>query len=201
MGVKQKQPSMKNLFHALLILAACTSGNAARAAGKQPKAPHAAQWVTVHTSDYTLQLPPGWKIGPQTPFGQRTIAPSASAATQKQYMTAMTAPGPAASSWQQLYHTALFFITRQNPSLKPTPYRLWRSPQGMQACSWEMKNSKGQVCGLYTVLRDSSMHILALSVHIPDTASQKMLTKCFQHMVNTAVLHPAGEKTSPSASR
>ncbi len=182
---------MKGIMIGLIVATVCSAGSSVLAVGKPKADPSLTKWVIVKTSDYTIELPRGWSLGPATPFGQRTISPAPSKKNIGKFMTAMTAAQPVSSSWTQLYHTALYFISQQNPLLKPTPYHLWRSPQGMTACSWEMKNGKGQIRGLYTVLRNSSMHILALSVHVPNTPSQKALTADFQHLVNTAVLHTA----------
>ena len=154
-------------------------------------------WVVINTPDYTIQLPTGWQAGPQTPFGQRTLSPRNSKSNTGEFMTAMTADGPTSESWDQLYHTALYFIGRAAGKnlLTPTPYRVLNGPQGTQSCSWEMHDAAGTVRGRYTILRDKSNHILALSVHIPKDAaiSAKHLTQYFQHLVDTAVLHPASE--------
>ncbi len=186
---------MKTHSYALVLAILCGSASCAPASGSAKTSSHLPKWITVKTPEYTLQLPQGWSIGPQTPFGQRTLAPKSAQKPVGTFMTAMTAPQPVASSWSQLYHTALYFITQQDPSLKATPYHLWRSPQGMSACSWEMKNTKGQIRGLYTVLRSSSMQLLALSVHIPNTTTEKTLSICFQHLVDTAQLHAAPSKS------
>ena len=109
-------------------------------------------------------------------------------------MSSMTGPGLGRQSWQQLYETSLYFITRYAPNgekMKATPYQLGKSRQDFETCSWTMTDADGLPLQRHVILKHSNGNILALSVKIPSSAekeSKERLEAIFQHMVDTAMV-------------
>ena len=147
------------------------------------------------TKNYIVETPEGWEVGHETPFGQREIRPAKETeADRGASMSSMTGPGLGRQSWQQLYETSLYFITRYAPNgkkMQATPFTLGKSRQKFETCSWTMTDSDGLPLQRHVILKHSNGNILALSVKIPPAAakeSKEGLKTIFQHMVDTAVV-------------
>ncbi len=211
----------RNVLSALLavtgstLMAALTVSAQEKPVGQEEKAAGnkvapQAKYVKLKTTLYTLELPAGWEAGPETPFGQREIKPMRATDMGKPAeksveqdsikgdegqslggMTAMTAQGLTTSSWDQLYKTSLFYITRYDRSdkIKATPYKLSKTKRGLASCSWTMQDAEGVSHARYTILKSPKGPILALSVKFPNKASQKRLDAYFQHVVDTALFN------------
>ena len=153
------------------------------------------QYCKIETKNYLIQTPEGWEVGQETPFGQREIRPTKETkADAGASMSSMTGPGLGRQSWQQLYETSLYFITRYAPNrekMKATPFTLGKSRQGFETCAWTMTDPDGLPLQRHVILKHSNGNILALSVKIPPAAakeSKEGLKTIFQHMVDTAVV-------------
>jgi len=149
----------------------------------------------IETKNYVIETPEGWEVGQETPFGQREIRPAKEMkAGRGASMSSMTGPGLGRQSWQQLYETSLYFITRFAPNgqkMQATPFTLGKSQQGFETCAWTMTNSDGLPLQRHVILKHSNGNILALAVKIPYGAakeSKEGLQTIFQHMVDTAVV-------------
>lgn len=147
------------------------------------------------TKNYVIELPEGWEAGQETPFGQREIRPAKDVeADHSGSMSSMTGPGLGKQSWEQLYQTSLFFITRyaaNGEKMSATPYKLGKSRQGFETCSWTMNNAEGHPLQRLVILKHTNGNILALSVKIPVGAAketQAKLDTIFDHIVSTAVV-------------
>ena len=110
-------------------------------------------------------------------------------------MSSMTGPGLGKQSWDQLYKTSLFYITRSGreggSKMKPTAYTLGKSKQGFETCSWTMNDTDSHPLARHVILKHTNANILALSVKLPPAATRETkerLERIFQHMVNTAVV-------------
>lgn len=149
------------------------------------------QYVTVETKPYTLEVPKGWQVGQETSFGQREIEPSETDKMAKgAALSAMTGPGLGKQSWEQLYRTSLFFITRSygTKPVTATSFQLTKTKQGFEAASWTMVDADKTPLSRYVVLKSPTGNILALSVKIPANAPRARLEEIFEHMVATAVV-------------
>ena len=124
----------------------------------------------LETKNYTVELPEGWEAGEETSFGQREIHPPSQKAADSDVnagasMSTMTGPGLGKQSWDQLYQTSLYFITRFGASSKKmvaTPYKLGKSAQGFEACSWTSRGSKKRKstsCAVWPFVKPSSARI------------------------------------------
>lgn len=138
-------------------------------------------FVRLDTPAYTLEVPKGWAVSRETSFGQRTME------SGKSQMTAMTAGGPVEPNWDRLYQTSLYFIRRENPG-KPTPYKISKSAQGYEACSFSILDEDGFASARYVILRNKEGRILALSVKIPEKRKERELQRAFDRMIRTAVV-------------
>lgn len=174
--------------------ASCGAGSKP-ARAKDEKAVKAVKYVEVKTANYTFEVPQGWKVGEETPFGQREMHPSAGGKQDEtQGMSSMTGPGLGKRSWQDLYDTSLYFITRYAPKggeMKATKYVLGKSKQGFETCSWSMLDAAGRTIQRHVILKHADGNILALSVKLPPSAATEdaaQLEAHFRHMVNTAIV-------------
>lgn len=139
-------------------------------------------YVRVESSLYTVEVPKGWAVGAETPWGARSMAPEGT----KGELGVMTA-GPTTASWDELYQTSLYFIMREERG-KATPYELSRTRQGYEAMSFSVLDSEGFPARRYVLLKAPSGRALALSVKIPSQASEKQWQVHFERMVRTARL-------------
>lgn len=149
----------------------------------------------IETKNYQIETPEGWEVGQETSFGQREIRPAKETkADHDASMSSMTGPGLGRQSWQQLYETSLYFITRYPPNgqkMQATPFKLGKSRQGFETCAWTMTDTEGLPLQRHVILKHSNGNILALSAKIPPSAtkeSKERLEAIFQHMVATAVV-------------
>lgn len=139
-------------------------------------------FVRVDTASYSLEVPKGWEVSPETSFGQREMTSS------EGKMTAMTAAGGGRQGWEQLYRTSLFFIMREKKG-QATPYKISKSSQGYEACTFSILDEKGFADRRYVILKNpKTENILALSVKIPNQKKEKDLQAAFDRMVRTAKL-------------
>lgn len=134
----------------------------------------------VETPKYSIEVPVGWTVGKQTPWGARDITPDQGAGQ----FGAMTA-GPTKDGWEKLYQTSLFFIKREEPGVE-TPYVVGRTKRGYECISFEVKNSEGFAARRYTLLKDAKGFVLALSIKIPSIKEERRFVALFQHMVDSA---------------
>lgn len=135
----------------------------------------------VVTSKYTIDVPNGWVVEKETPWGARSIQPDKKA---KGELGVMTAP-PGKQSWDQLYQTALYFIQREDKG-KATPYRLVKTPSGLQAASFEVLDNEGFASRRYVMVKDETKGLLALSVKVPSREADKQWTKHFERLIRSA---------------
>ena len=141
--------------------------------------PHA-DYTFVDTSKYSFEIPKGWDLGDETPWGARDILPKQEAGK----MGAMTA-GPTKATWAELYKTSLYFIQREAKG-DPTPFRTGKTKLGYECMSFEVLNKDKFANRRYTLLKNSAGSALALSINIPSKTVEKKYLEMFQHMVDTA---------------
>lgn len=165
---------------ALAIILIPRSANALQNVGKQSVP--AKDFALVETDKYSIQVPTGWTVGKETPWGARDITPKSGTGQ----MGAMTA-GPTRDSWDALYKTSLFYIKREEPGSE-TPYRIGKTKQGYECISFEVKNEDGFANRRYTLLKNKQGNVLALSIKIPTLDQEKKFKEMFQQMVDTAKL-------------
>ena len=134
----------------------------------------------VTTSTYTVEVPNGWAVSKQTPWGARRIQPGRGSGE----LGVMTAP-PGMQSWDQLYQTALFFIQREAKG-KATPYRLTKTPQGLEAASFEVLDGAGFPSRRYVMMKDNAKGLMALSVKVPGRKADTQWTKHFERLIRSA---------------
>lgn len=139
-------------------------------------------FTLVNAAKYAIQVPTGWTVGTESPWGARDISPK----TGPGKMGAMTA-GPTKDSWDSLYKTSLFFIKREQAGSE-TQFRTGKTKQGYECISFEVKNRDGFASRRYTILKDPKGNALALSIKIPTPGQEKAFVAMFQHMVDTAML-------------
>ncbi len=137
-------------------------------------------FTLVNTDKYAIQVPKGWSVGTETPWGARDITPKSGSGQ----MGAMTA-GPTNDSWDALYKMSLFFIKREEPGFE-TPYRTGRTKQGYECMSFEVKNTNGFANRRYLLLKNAKGNVLALSIKIPSSDQEKAFKAMFQQMIDTA---------------
>ena len=154
-----------------------------------------AQYRTVTTDAFTIEVPVGWEVGRQTPWGSSEITPGKEVdAPEGSSMSSMTGPGLGRQSWQQLYDTSLFFITRGNrkrADMRATPFEVGKSRQGFETCSWTMVDAAGKPLQRHVILKHSNGNILALSVKLPpeaSAASRRKLEAMFQRLHDSAIV-------------
>lgn len=138
------------------------------------------KFVLVDTPKYSFEVPEGWEVGRETPWGARDIAPKGDAGK----LGAMTA-GPTTASWDELYRTSLYFIMREGEG-KATPFRVGKTKGGYESIAFEVTNKAGFADRRYVLLKDSRGSALALSVKIPDKSVEEKFSLMFKHMVDTA---------------
>ena len=137
---------------------------------------------TLETNKYTIEVPVGWAVGAETPWGARDITPK----TGSGRLGAMTA-GPTTVGWEELYRTSLGFIKREEPGTE-TPFRTGKTKQGYESMSFEVKNKDGFASRRYTLIRNLGGNVLALSIRIPSAEQETHFVEMFTHMVDTAKL-------------
>jgi hypothetical protein len=138
----------------------------------------------VTTGSYSIELPTGWEVSEETPWGQRKAHPKGADGE----LGVMTAP-PGQQSWDQLYETSLFFIQREAKG-KPTPYRLSKTASGLEAASFEVMDDSGFAARRYILIRGKDGRLLALSVRVPSRSADKQWTKHFERLTRTARFLP-----------
>lgn len=131
---------------------------------------------------YSLDVPKGWTVGAETPWGARDIVPSEG----KGKLGAMTA-GPTDASWKSLYDTSLGFILRERKG-KATPFRLGKSKSGYESMSFEVLDADGFADRRYVVLKNKGGNALALSVRIPSRKAEPEYVAAFRRMVDSALI-------------
>lgn len=177
-----------------LLLTLNQSGEANRTSRSSQTKP---VYETIKTESYTLQIPKGWMMSDETPWGARQIRPpSSEGELGAGSLSTMTGRGAGRQSWDRLYQTSLYFIMRGTGGreMRPTPYSMLTTQQGYEACAWDMIGEKDLLLQRHAILRHTNGNILAVSVKFPKNASEsirKQLDRHFWHMVHTAKLHPA----------
>lgn len=134
----------------------------------------------VQTSTYAIEVPNGWKVSAETPWGQRKAQPEQGGGE----LGVMTAP-PGRQSWDQLYETSLSFILREDNG-KATPYRLSKTKSGLEAASFEVLDKDGFAARRYVLIRDEAQGLLALSVNVPNRRADKQWSQHFKRLIETA---------------
>jgi hypothetical protein len=137
-------------------------------------------YVLVETPKYSFEIPKGWKMSEETPWGARDIVASKSDGK----LGAMTA-GPTKASWAELYQTSLYFIQREAKG-EATPFRTGKTKQGYECMSFEVLDKDKFAERRYTLLKNTAGSALALSVKIPSKAQEKQYIAMFQRMVDSA---------------
>jgi hypothetical protein len=136
-------------------------------------------FVRVETKAYILEMPKDWSVTRETPWGARDMTPKEGEGK----MGVMTAP-PTQASWDELYRTSLYFITRERKG-KPTAYRLGKAPQGYETMSFEVLDKDGWADRRYVILKKDD-RILALNVNLASKKVEKAWMAHFQRMIDTA---------------
>jgi hypothetical protein len=149
---------------------------------QQDKGAKPEKYVMVKTDKYSFEIPRGWTVGEETPWGARDMMPASGSGK----LGAMTA-GPTKASWDELYRTSLYFVMREEKGTA-TPFRTGKTKQGYECMSFEVAQPSGFVNRRFTLLKDGSGNALALSVKIPSASVEKMYLADFQRMVDTAKL-------------
>ena len=142
-------------------------------------------FVRVTAPKYTVEVPEGWHVGEVTPYGSRDFEP----ATGSGDMNVMTAP-PSESTWEDTYQTALYFILRRSPSDTPTPYRVYKKDNGLEAATFTVQNQDGFAYRRFVLLKHPTKGLLALSVRIPSQADEAAWKSSFDRLVETAEFAP-----------
>ncbi|MBX3097335.1 MAG: hypothetical protein KF812_10775 [Fimbriimonadaceae bacterium] len=140
-------------------------------------------YVRVVTSTYSIEVPQNWKISPETSFGQRKIAEPSGG-----NLGVMTAP-PTDQSWESLYRTALYFVTRERPG-QPTPYTIEKHKTGLESCVFSVKNESGFADRRFVMIKSPAQGLLALSVEIPNETETRDWERHFRRMVESAKFLP-----------
>lgn len=138
------------------------------------------EFVLVDTAKYSFEIPKGWSVGAETPWGARDMSPESGAGK----LGAMTA-GPTQASWDQLYQTSLYFIQREE-SGRATPFRLGKTKNGFESMSFEVLNKDNFANRRYVLIKNNAGSALALSVRIPSKRDEKEFVAYFKRMVDTA---------------
>jgi hypothetical protein len=138
-------------------------------------------YVRVKTPDYSVDVPKGWLIGDQTPWGARAILPKEGSQAELGVMTA----GITKQSWESLYETSLFFILRQEKG-KATPYKISKLKNGYEACRFEVVDETNFAKRRYVLLKSTEGRAIALSVIITNKANEKQIVTWFNRMVESA---------------
>ncbi|HMS55567.1 MAG TPA: hypothetical protein PKA27_09225 [Fimbriimonadaceae bacterium] len=138
------------------------------------------KFVLVDTPKYSFEVPEGWEVGRETPWGARDIVPKSDAGK----LGAMTA-GPTTASWEELYRTSLYFIMREGEG-KATPFRVGKTKGGYESIAFEVANNTGFADRRYVLLKNSQGSALALSVKLPSKNVEEKFVLMFQRMVDTA---------------
>ena len=138
----------------------------------------------IETDAYVIEIPNGWAVKRQTPWGAREITGGPGE------FSAMTGRGAGKQGWEQLYRTSLFFVMRAEgySGAKATPYKIVKTKQGYDAMSFSVVDKDGFAKSRYMILKAADDDILALSVKIPNAKAEKDLVKTFDRMVVTAKL-------------
>lgn len=134
----------------------------------------------VETASYLIEVPTGWEVSDETPWGQRKANPKDAGGE----LGVMTAP-PGGQSWDQLYQTSLYFILRESKG-KPTPYRMGKTASGLETASFEVLDDAGFTARRYILIRGKDGRLLALSVKVPSRNADKEWTKHFERLTTTA---------------
>jgi len=144
----------------------------------------------IETAAYVIEIPKGWEVQRETPWGSREIKGEPGA------FSAMTGKGAGKQGWDQLYRTSLYFVmrSRENAGNTATPYKIVKTKQGYDAMSFSVVDKAGFAQSRYMILKAADDDILALSVKVPNQKAEKDLVKSFDRMVVTAKLKSA--KTS-----
>lgn len=137
-------------------------------------------FVLVETPGYSFEVPQGWTVGAETPWGARDINSKKEAGT----FGAMTADARTAT-WDSLYRVSLGFIMREEKGTA-TEYRKIKTGKGYEAIAFEVAKKDGFASRRYVLLKNSDGRALALSVKIDRKADEANMVKSFDRMVKTA---------------
>lgn len=138
------------------------------------------EYVKVNTPSYTLEVPKGWSVSDETPWGARSVELEGKPGE----MGIMTA-GPTQVKWDDLYQVSLRFIMREGKG-KPTPFRVGKVKQGYESCSWEVLDDSGFAARRYVMLKSKAGKVLALSIKIPSKKQEAEMMVHFKRMIETA---------------
>jgi len=134
----------------------------------------------IETTSYSIELPTGWQVSEETPWGQRKAHPKSSEGE----LGVMTAP-PGTQTWEQLYQTSLYFILREG-SGKPSPYRLGKTESGLETASFEVVDESGFASRRFILIRGKDGRLLALSVKVPSREQDREWSKHFTRLSKSA---------------
>jgi len=161
---------------ALLVGAIQSGGGRCEA---QVKTPYAV-YHRVEAPRYAVEVPKGWIVGEDSPFGQRELRPPADASESTVSMSTMVVPGLGRQTWDELYTTLNYDILRYAPTgskMKPLPYKLGETRQGIDSCSWTMDDPAGLPVQRRVILKRPDGDILALSVKLPASAGKQVRSR------------------------
>lgn len=135
-------------------------------------------YARVESPKYSIEVPKGWAVTPETPWGDRKIR------SEKGQLGVMTA-NATGSTWDDLYRTSLFFINREERGTA-TPYTLGKTAQGYEAMSFSVKDKEGFASRRYVLVKNEAGLALALSVRILKEEDEKTMQAHFDRMVRSA---------------
>jgi hypothetical protein len=137
-------------------------------------------YMRVTTATYVIDVPRGWEVGRETPWGQRDAKPDKSGGK----LGVMTAP-PGQQSWDSLYRTSMYFIMREEQG-DATPYQVTKLENGLEAMTFSIKDKTGFEARRYVLVKSPEKGLLALSVRVPGPKEAEQWAKHFDRMVKSA---------------
>lgn len=141
-------------------------------------------YAKVTTASYSIDVPKGWDVSSQTPWGQRTARPAEGSGE----LGVKTAP-PSSQTWDDLYHSSLSYILRESKAM-PTPYRVTKTKKGFEAAAFELLDADGFPSQRYVLIRDEARRLLTLSVKVPSREVDTLWTGHFERLVESAIFLP-----------
>lgn len=165
------------LSSALFVLAASAM---AQGADRVEVTPLKDGFVKVTAPGYSFELPKGWTVGNETPWGARDIKGDSRGGK----FGTMTADASRAT-WDSLYEVSLGFILREERGTA-TPYRKMKTEGGYEAIAFEVMNKNNFAARRYVLLKNSDGRALALSLKIENEKDEAYMAGAFKRMVNTA---------------
>jgi hypothetical protein len=154
----------------------------------EPKSPPDAELVALEegymrlvTDSYSLDVPLGWDVSTETPWGARKMTPGNGGE-----LGVMTANAGSTPNWDRLYETSLYFIQREKQG-RPTPPVIEKDEEtGYETATFQILDEEGFAERRYVMILHPDGRLLALSVKIQEAENEESWTKHFKRMVSSA---------------